>query len=388
VLTRRQRSAGPSILIASWLALTIAGCGDGGHRRSGTPREGVVGDLPCAFSAFDTWTFDVTAGQRVEIAVDTLNAASAADYAFFGFCEGQSFQGRDERACSFPPPFGCPATSFTATSTTRCSVSVFFQNNVPSCRDATTAEYVFDVRVDDVSASLTLVDEFPPSPLPRPALTDSEDVTPCGAGVLDSWRFDVLAGESVAAAVHTADQQTAADLALNVACGGDAFPFFFHIQCDVPPPSRFGCPLVTFDATADATCILTVGDFGGCADPSTARYRLGVERDGVSAALALTNDDLGPATSLAFTDSEDLTPCGGGALDLWQFDVLAGETVMIAADTADQETAANLSVNAAACRRRSSTTASRRRLPQGPARAPGEAPPGEVGQISVLLACR
>lgn len=345
MVTKQRWSAGRLILIAWCLALIIAGCGDGGRASSETPREGVVGDLPCAFSASATWAFEVAEGQQVEIALDATSAATASELGFGGSCGALTFHGHDERPCSFPPPFGCPATSFTATSTAQCWVTVFLDTYPPVCPDAASAEYVLEIRIDDTPASPTLVDQYPPSPLPRPILTDAEDVTPCGAGAVDTWRFDILAGETVAVAVQAADRETTAELALNLVCGGGAFPSLFLVPCEFPPASGFGCPLATFEAPADAACLLSVGDFGVCADPGTARYRLGVERDGAPAAVTLTTDDFGPPSSLTPTTLEDVAPCGAGTRDLWQFPVVAGETVVVAVDTADQETAANLSLD-------------------------------------------
>jgi hypothetical protein len=344
MMTRQQRTAGFSILVVSCVALGVVGCGDGGG--DGSERQaGIAEDLPCAFYVSDTWTFDVDAGQQVEIAIDTVSVSTAADLGFWVSCEGSGFEGRDEQPCSFAPPEGgCPATSFVAERTGSCLLSVYYQSGVPSCRDATAAEYLLDVKIEGASTLPTLVYEFPDSLPPVPTLTDSEDVTACGAGAVDAWRFDVVAGETVVIAAESADQETAAALALNVACGGAQLPPF-SVPCTFPPPSGFsGCPLVTFDATSDATCVLTVGDYGDCADFSTARYRLGVERDGASAALDLTADDFKPTPPGTFTESGDVTPCLGWVQDLWEFDVLAGETVLVAVDTVDKETAADLNL--------------------------------------------
>jgi hypothetical protein len=343
VVTTPRRIAGSSVLMALCLTVSVVGCGDEGRRQ----RSGVTEDLPCAFSAYDAWTFDVAEGQRVEITLDTLSAATAADFALLVRCDSSSFEGHDERPCSFGPDLGCPATSFTANHTGSCLVGIVFENGVPSCRDATAADYLLDVRIDGVSTVPVLTDEYPASLPPTPAFTESEDMVPCGMGAIDFWRFDVLAGETVVIAADTVDQETTSDLGLYVVCTGLELPSYFYVPCSSPPPSGFGCPLVDFSATSDATCLLAVADFDGCANPAIARYRLGVERDGAPAALTLAVDDLGPSTPLTFTDLEDLTPCGAGVRDLWQFDVHAGETVLIAADTADQDTAADLGLDVA-----------------------------------------
>jgi hypothetical protein len=118
----------------------------------------VIEDLTtCIPPVFDTWEFDVTAGQSVFLQADTVDAATAADLCFDGNCASVDFfSGDDDVFCTFPPPdFRCPEATFVATTSATCSVDVTLCSS--ACSDPTTANYGLRVTVDGVGGFLTLV---------------------------------------------------------------------------------------------------------------------------------------------------------------------------------------------------------------------------------------
>jgi hypothetical protein len=117
---------------------------------------------PCEANDFvnDHWRFDVTAGSRIALALDTVDADSAADLVTFVDCNNGSFGagGDDEMACAFAPDgFGCPRLSFTAVENGTCDV--FLSAFPGSCHDPATARYRLAVTRDGAPAELTLVDD-------------------------------------------------------------------------------------------------------------------------------------------------------------------------------------------------------------------------------------
>jgi len=334
--------------LALSLALTV-GCGDGGGhdtRAVGAPH---AGDMSCSNTSFDDYRFEIEDGQHVEIDLETPDPATAGDFALFGTCGALGFAGDDERSCG-ASDFRCPSVRFSAKATTSC----FLRVTIPSarCQDiARPATYVLDVRIGGVPTLPTLVSSFDGVPIPsRPDLDIAEDITPCGEGLGDEWTFDVTTGDTIVVAVDTIDLETAADLAFNVTCGATPVPVLTlfaddEFACTFPPPA-YGCPIGSFIAATDATCTVRVSALGACANPGLARYGLGVERNGMPATLTLVGDDIFPPLPPLpdLSSSEDLTPCNSSAADVWQFDVAAGEQVIVGTDTVDSATSAFLFV--------------------------------------------
>jgi hypothetical protein len=306
--------------------------------------------MPCGSGIVDTWEFPVSEGETVVIEANTIASETASDLALTVRCGGNPVLGADDEIpCNFPPPqFACPLGTFTAPATGTCEVSV---QSLGACVDPSRAEYALGVTRNDAPAALTLTGDDvappppppPPPPIPSPTFTSTEDLTPCATGSTDIWEFQVAAGDDVNYGTDTIDTATAANLRVGVVCTDGSEGPQFEVSC--PSTPDVPCALGTFTALDAGTCRLTVTSFAfqvACADPNTAAYRLGVARNGVSADLTLITDDELPPPRPELTFRGDVSPCGGSVEDQVQFDVAAGEDVVVSADTADAETAADL----------------------------------------------
>jgi hypothetical protein len=120
----------------------------------------------------------------------------------------------------------------------------------------------------------------------------NEDLTSCFPETIDTWVFDVGAGESIDIRADTVDAGTAADLCISGSCAsGDTFFADDNVACTFPPPS-FACPQSVFVASGAGQCTVQVTlCSAACANPATANYQLRVKHDGVDAAVALVVDD-------------------------------------------------------------------------------------------------
>jgi cysteine-rich repeat protein len=120
----------------------------------------------------------------------------------------------------------------------------------------------------------------------------AEDLTTCSPGVRDTWQFLVSDGQTVHLKADTVDAASAADLCLFTRCSGTGtFSADDNMACTFPPPS-FACPDVSFVASADGLCTVTVRTCSSsCADAATARYSLSVTLDGSAAVVGPSEDD-------------------------------------------------------------------------------------------------
>src|SRR5262249_24065048 len=138
----------------------------------------------------------------------------------------------------------------------------------------------------------------------EPGTSGEGEITPCSPSAPpDTWRFNVVAGQTVRVHVDTVDASTAAVLGIVIEgpkgqTPGFAFPRF-------PCSSYFAaplCPLASFTAVSDSSCDAQLGVFsfprGGamCADITRARYRISVTGSG----LVLVADDVPGFLSAAF----------------------------------------------------------------------------------------
>ena len=127
-----------------------------------------------------------------------------------------------------------------------------------------------------------------PCPLSSPV---SEDLRPCSG--VDTWRFDVAAGQSVSITADTLDAESAADLCFEGSCPASGpFSADNEIPCTFPLVSG-QCPQATFTAVSDETCSVQLKTCGGCSTESHSNYGLGIDLDGTPATLSLVVDDAG-----------------------------------------------------------------------------------------------
>jgi hypothetical protein len=124
--------------------------------------------VPCADSVGDRWTFEVEAGTIVTIALDTVDAASAANLGIEGTCPLTGFRAAGGAACTFAPPNvsadyfsplhrACPRSSLVAPASGTCTLTVGVRDMDPGlnppCSDPAVARY----RVSVGGTTLTLV---------------------------------------------------------------------------------------------------------------------------------------------------------------------------------------------------------------------------------------
>lgn len=128
---------------------------------------GPTDDVPCGSGLVDHWTYEVTAGQRLILTVDTIDADTTFDPAF-RLLEGEGTGGTkplgtadDDFECTYPPPrYRCPRLDFTAVVDGAVSAQVFVSTDCPSERGAYRVGATVDgTRRDGV---LTLDDVSPP----------------------------------------------------------------------------------------------------------------------------------------------------------------------------------------------------------------------------------
>ncbi len=128
----------------------------------------------------------------------------------------------------------------------------------------------------------------------------TEDLTPCGFFITDTWEFDTTVGQPVLVRADTVDPETTAVLGLTGECGSQMIFGFNDFACMSPPPQNVGCPELAFTASASETCAVDIDVFttdpnqSPCASAETTNYRLTVEVAGAPAPLTLVQDDSVP----------------------------------------------------------------------------------------------
>jgi hypothetical protein len=125
----------------------------------------VLEDLsPCQFGIFDRYRFQVSAGETVHIAADTVDEPTAADLCLQGSCAGgPNFVFDNEVPCSgsLPGGFGCPAGTFSAMGTGLCSFELTECDALP-CGDPGQANYTVTVTRNGNPTPLFLVGDDDP----------------------------------------------------------------------------------------------------------------------------------------------------------------------------------------------------------------------------------
>lgn len=107
----------------------------------------------------DQFAFFVQSGQPVFVAVDTVDADTAADMRLrLRLPDGSELHEADDDVdCTFDPPsWSCPQYAFTAGSTGLYSVEVYVGSS-EACRDRSLANYQLTVDVADVPSELILI---------------------------------------------------------------------------------------------------------------------------------------------------------------------------------------------------------------------------------------
>ncbi len=128
----------------------------------------------------------------------------------------------------------------------------------------------------------------------------TEELTPCGFSIVDTWEFDVTVGQAVLVRADTVDPGTTAVFRLTGECGSQIISGFSDFACMFPPPQNVGCPELAFTASASETCavdidvVTTDPNQSPCASPGAASYSLTVEVAGAPVDLTLVRDDSVP----------------------------------------------------------------------------------------------
>jgi len=104
---------------------------------------------PCDRDHVDLWTFSAQRDQQYQVSVDTVDAATAADFCVVGVCDGgDTFFGDDQVVCSSGPAgLGCPQATFVASGDEACTAAVTICSS--RCADAATARYQLTVGPTD-----------------------------------------------------------------------------------------------------------------------------------------------------------------------------------------------------------------------------------------------
>ena len=117
-------------------------------------------------TVFDTWEFDVEAGDEVLIRVDTIDQLTAADFCFDGSCRIDDFIydpffGDDNISCTFPPPAHfCPERTFTASLTGTCQVNVRLCSQ--ACMNVGIADYYLELTRNKFVTPISLLRDDAP----------------------------------------------------------------------------------------------------------------------------------------------------------------------------------------------------------------------------------
>lgn len=117
---------------------------------------------------------------------------------------------------------------------------------------------------------------------------------PCGT-TQDTYSFQVTNGQEIRVAADTTNSADAADLKIDVDCGGGAQIFSANDEtaCTYAPADGTGCPDNSVTATVTGTCNLTVSvvNAGSCKDAAKTSYRLVVTTDKAVPSQFLLTDD-------------------------------------------------------------------------------------------------